>query len=275
MRIFKKIRTGIKHLIVLLKLSRFLDLVETVLILILKLVFRKGIKRKIGDIGKLYVCHDCRNSDMPATWEIDWWKKLTQEIRPGDTIVDVGAYIGIVTIILARKTGITGKVLAFEPHPKNAALFKKNIKLNGVSGQVEFFDIAIGRDSKPLLLVDKGSISHIISSAAPGCTDCLTVKSSSLDEILQNRKIDIVKIDVEGYEANVLYGARNLLRKKESCPRFIWIECHPHLWKELGVNSRDIIVPLEDAGYTIEMPKIEEDKELDNLSYHWVIFASE
>lgn len=272
--IFKKIKAGIKHLFVFLKLSWLWNLLKPAQILILKLVFRKGIKRNIGGIEKIYVCHDCWDSAMPATWEVNWWKKLTQEIRPGDTIVDVGAYIGIFTIILARKTGVTGKVLAFEPHPKSAALFKKNIELNGVSRQVEFFDIAIGQDSKPLLLVDKDSISRIISTAATSCTDCLSVKSSSLDEILQNRKIDIIKIDVEGYEANVLYGARNLLSKKEGHPRFIFIECHPYLWKELGASSKDIVAPLQDAGYTIEMPELKKNKELDNLKHHWVIFAS-
>jgi len=95
-----------------------------------------------------------------------------------------------------------------------------------------------------------------------------------LDEILQDRKIDIIKIDVEGYEAKVLYGAKDLLRRKKDYPRFILIECHPYRWKELGVNSKNIMTLLQDAGYAIEMPELEKNKELDNLEHHWVIFAS-
>lgn len=80
-----------------------MDLVRSAHTLILKLVFRKGIIKNIEGIDKVYVCPECRNSPMPATYEVNWWKKLTQEIRPGDTIVDVGAYIGIFTIILEKK----------------------------------------------------------------------------------------------------------------------------------------------------------------------------
>jgi FkbM family methyltransferase len=274
MQISKKIKAGIKRFFILLKLGWVWNLLKAAQIQIAKLVFRKGIRRKIGDIDRIYLCHDCRDAALPAAWEIDWWKKLTQEIHPGDTIVDVGAYIGVLTVVLARKAGITGRVLAFEPHPKTAALFKQNLKLNGVSGQVEFFDLAIGQDSRSLLLADKGSISRIIPTTAAGSSDCLNVKSGSLDGILGNRKIDIIKIDVEGYEANVLYGAANLLRRKEGSPRFILIECHPHLWKESGVSSKDMVVFLQDAGYAIEMPGLKAGEELDKLDHHWVIFAA-
>lgn len=274
MHIFKKLRSGTKHLLILFGLGWLCNLVKSAQIRLLKLFFRKGITRKIGDIDKVHLCSDCLDSVVPKVWEVGWWKKLTQQIRPQDTIVDVGAYVGVFTIIMAKRTGVTGKVLAFEPNPQSVALLKKNIELNGVSGQVEFFNIAVGKDHDSHTLVNHGDISCIVPSAPPGCTDYLTVKSGTLDEMLQNRKIDIIKIDVEGYEANVLYGARNLLSKKEGNPRFIWIECHPHVWKKLGTSSKDILTPLKEAGYTIEMPKLPENKELEDLNHHWVIFAA-
>jgi FkbM family methyltransferase len=48
-----------------------------------------------------------------------------QEVREGDTIVDVSAYIGVLTIAMAKKIGNTGKVIAFEPNPQSLALLKK------------------------------------------------------------------------------------------------------------------------------------------------------
>jgi len=274
MKVFKKIKSGIKSLFSLLRLGWAWNLLRPAQIRFSKIVFRKGLKRKIGDIDRIYLCHDCWDAGMPASWEIDWWKKLTQQIRPGDTIVDVGAYVGIFTIILAKKTGVTGRVLAFEPNPNSADLFKKNIKLNGVSGQVEFFNLAAGRDSQPLLLADKDSISRIIPAAAMRSGDCLSVKSISLDEMFANRKIDLIKIDVEGYEADVLYGAGRLLKKTQGSPRFILIECHPPLWKELGVGGKEIADFLQDCGYAIEMPRLPEGQDLDSLKHHWVIFAA-
>ncbi len=274
MSIVKKAKSGIRHLLVFFKLDWFFNLFASAVIIILDLFFRKGIRKDMRGIGKVYVCHECWNSATPEMHEIKWWEKLIQETKEGDTIVDVGAFIGIFTIILAKKTGKSGKVLAFEPNPKNAALFNKNVKLNAVSGQVEFFDIAISEETKPLLLTSDGPISHIVAGAMPGYGNCLTVKSRPLDEILQGRKIDIMKIDTEGYEANILRGARDLLKKKEGSPRFILIECHPYEWKALGASSKDITAALQDAGYAIEMPQPPENKKLDDLQCHWVIFAS-
>lgn len=274
MSIVKKAESGIRHLFVFLKLTRLSNLFASAGIIILNFLFRKGIRKDIAGVGKVYVCHECWNSTIPGIHEVKWWEKLIQETKEGDTIVDVGAYVGIFTIILAKKAGKSGKVLAFEPNPKNSALFNKNVKLNGVSGQVEFFDIAISEDTKPLLLASDGPTSHIVAEAMPGYGNCLTVKSRPLDEILQGRKIDIMKIDTEGYEANILRGAKNLLKKKEDSPRFILIECHPYEWKALGASSKDIMAALQDAGYAIESPQPPESKKLDDLQCHWVIFAS-
>lgn len=274
MQIFKEIKSRSKRVFLLLKLGWLWGLLRPTQLKISKLIFRKGIKKSFGDIDRIYLCYDCWDADMPAAWEINWWRRLTQEIRPQDTIVDVGAYIGILTIIMARKAGRSGKVVAFEPNPKSLKLFKKNIKLNEVAEQVEFFDLAVGQDSRELALVGQGSITRVIPAATPGGGSYLSVKSAALDEILGNRKIDLMKIDVEGYEASVLYGAKNLLSKKETSPRFMLIECHPHFWKELGVSSKDISAFLEEAGYLIEMPNLQGNQELDSLKHHWVIFAA-
>ncbi len=268
--LFKRIKLNVKRLMFALRLNWVIDLAKYMPVLISKLILRKGLKKKIGDIGKIYVSFNLRQESLPTQIESDWWARLINEIRPQDTIADVGAYIGIFTVLLAKKTGPNGKVLAFEPNPKSLALLKENVRINGVSQQVEYYNFAIGKGPGQLLLVNEAATSHIVSSDKE--SNCFSVKSSSLDALIGDRKIDLIKIDVEGYENNVIYGARDLLRKKDA-PRFIWIECHPYL-KEAGFNSTEIKAQLEDAGYAIEVPALPPDKELDGLDHHWVMFAS-
>lgn len=274
MSFLEKIASRIRHFPGLRRLNFLWNSARPVYKSILRLFFRKGLPRAIDGLGKIYICHECRTLAIPAPHEIEWWKKIALNIREGDTIVDIGAFIGIFTITMARRAGKTGRVIAFEPNPKNLTLCRKNIILNNVSGQVELLDIAIGNSNGPARLSDEGSASHIVSSAMPGGAGCLTVKSDSLDEILKGRKVDIIKIDTEGYEADVLSGAKDLLRRKDHTPRLIFIECHPYMWKSREINSNDIVTPLQDAGYTIEMPELPDNKRIDDIDHHWAIFAS-
>jgi len=266
----RKIETMVRHL--LSRIRCFTDPAQT---LILKLVFRKGLIRNIPGVGEVYICPECRKSGaVPLSFEAKWWERLVQEIRPGDIIVDVGAYVGVLTVIAAKKAGQKGRVLAFEPNPESAALFKKNIQLNGITGQVEFFNLAIGEKNEPLILADQGSKSQIVPSASSGCAKLFKVHSRSLDEALLDRKNDILKIDTEGCEESVIRGAKNLLRRRDGYPRFIYIECHPLKWDEFGVKSKDIIAILEGAGYAVEIPETPKHVGLDSLRGAWVLFAA-
>lgn len=274
MSFLEKIAIKLRHLPVLCKLNWFWNSVSPIYELALRLAYRKGLLRSMSGVGEIYISHGCRQLRFPAAHELKWWERLMQEVKEGDTIVDVGAYIGVLTIMMAKKIGNTGKVIAFEPNPQSLVLLKKNIKLNEVSGQVEVCGIAISDANKPLMLTNEGAVSYITSSTTINNDDFFAIKSKSLDEIFHNRKIDIVKIDVEGYEANVLSGAKNLLKRKEDCPRFIFIECHPYMWKEFGMSGKTIETQLYESGYIVEMPELPDNNRLDDCKYHWVIFAS-
>ena len=272
MYFLEKAATGIRHLPVLCRINWFWDLVRPVYDLSLKLIFRKGLLRNIDGIGKIYICHECRNLSLfPAEHEVIWWQRLLQEVNTGDTVIDTGAFVGIFTAILAKKVGKDGKVIAFEPVPDNFRLLEKNVKLNEISGQVELFNFAIGKADKRVFLIQKSSASRVSTSIN---ASTLEVKLKSLDEIIGKRSIDIIKIDVEGYEADVLAGANNLLRNVDGSPRFIFIECHPYVWKDFGTNSAEIITFLRQAGYEIEIPKLPGNTKLDVIQHHWAIFAS-
>jgi len=270
----EKIAVRVRHLPMLCKLKWLWNSVRPIYELTLKLFYRKGFLRSINDIGEIYISYECRKLGSPPAHELKWWERLIHEVKEGDTIVDIGAYIGLLTIMMAKKIGNTGKVIAFEPNPHNLALLKKNIKLNEVDEQTEVYDIALSAGNQPLTLTDEGPISHIIASTIPYNAGFFTVKSKSLDEIFHNGEIDILKIDTEGYEVNVFSGAKNLLKRKEGYPRFIFIECHPYMWKEFGVIGKTLETLLQQSGYTLEMPPLPDNNKLDDIKHHWVIFAS-
>ena len=65
-------------------------------------------------------------------------------------------------------------------------------------------------------------------------------------------RLDILKIDVEGYEERVIAGAKGLLEDGHRGPRAIFIEVHPYAWQATGTTSRSLLGMLEDCNYQIQ-----------------------
>src|SRR6185312_8497302 len=68
-----------------------------------------------------------------GTFETAELRFIQERLRPGDVFVDIGANGGIYTVIAAKKVGASGRVLAFEPGPRNLELLKRNLALNGLT----------------------------------------------------------------------------------------------------------------------------------------------
>ncbi len=81
---------------------------------------------------------------------------------------------------------------------------------------------------------------------APGAR---TVPCVSLDDALAHRHVDVLKIDVEGYEVHVLRGARRLLGDPVRRPRAVFVEIHPYAWAGLDVAGSDLLGELGEVGY--------------------------
>lgn len=98
----------------------------------------------------------------------------------------------------------SAQVLAFEPHPGHAAQARTNIALNGYGPRVTFHDAAVGPKAGKAHLSDAGASSSLLCSAGAG----FEVEVLNLFEILAGRRIDILKIDIEGSEVALLDDPR-------------------------------------------------------------------
>jgi FkbM family methyltransferase len=138
--------------------------------------------------------------------ELDFLRARTP---PGGVFVDVGANVGTYAMVLARHVGASGKVIAIEPHPITHARLAFNRAASGFS-QVHLVAAAAGPSDGELMIETDGDnlgASHIVSGDRPG--NAIKVPAMRLQRILGNAgadHIDALKIDVEGFEDQVLTG---------------------------------------------------------------------
>lgn len=138
-----------------------------------------------------------------------------QAVKPGMTVVDVGANVGYYTMLAARELRGSGKVLAFEPASQNVSLLHYNVQLNGFADVVEVYPFALA-DGPRLVVLDMHG-SNGVMSEFPGDLKGLTERSlfrcMALDQLVKLDRCDVLKIDVEGAEGLVVKGAENHLRR--------------------------------------------------------------
>lgn len=132
-------------------------------------------------------------------------------VRPGDTVLDIGANIGMVTVWLSSLVGQKGKVHAFEPNPGLHKMLEKTLEHNGISN-VRMHQVALGSQEGRLELRiphgNRGSASLIRNQNVANC-DIAQVPITRLSEIIKKEGIEsirLIKIDVEGFEGEVLKG---------------------------------------------------------------------
>ena len=140
--------------------------------------------------------------------------------RPNDVVVDVGANVGDWTLAAARVVGAGGRVLAFEPVPHIAESLRKTVRANRLQ-QVKVFELALAEagGSREFSVEREntgGSRLDAMSNDPRRTFDSITVKTARLDEIAAAEKpqrLDLIKIDVEGFEHAVLSGAVETLKR--------------------------------------------------------------
>jgi len=177
-------------------------------------------------------------------------------LKDNSVFVDVGAHYGYYSV-LASKAKKNVEVVSIEPVEENFKILEKNIKLNNVEKST-IYNMAIS---------DKNSIREFnvteASDSAGFYNHPLTkskkkiqVKTRSLDSLLKNKKVDFIKIDVEGHEISVLSGMKKTISDNKKLK--ILIEFNPKILENAGFKPEDLITKIE--GYGFEVYLIDETK---------------
>ncbi len=147
---------------------------------------------------------------------------LDSHLQPGDLFIDVGAHWGIFSLTAATRWPGQIKVLAIEPVPENLAQLKTWIEHNQAGADIEVVAAAAGPTSGRARMLKGTSMAHAVAAPVvagdPGRPGGLEAALVTIDELvdsrphLQGRRV-ILKIDTEGYEPDVIEGARRLLER--------------------------------------------------------------
>jgi FkbM family methyltransferase len=179
-------------------------------------------------------------------------ESLFASAEGAETIVDVGANNGYTALRLASLDGVN-RVIAFEPDATNFEKAKRNIALNGVTEKIELLGIGVGPGDLELNLkigIEGNSGTMKVTASIEGGATASRVKVRKLDDVLAESgiaRVDFIKIDVEGYEFEVLKGAVETLRS--SRPR-LFIEIDDSNLSEQSTSARDLIGFLMGLGYS-------------------------
>jgi FkbM family methyltransferase len=174
----------------------------------------------------------------------------------GSTVYDVGCLDGMYTLFFARAVGPGGAVVAFEPNPKNCAAIRSNVSLNGFEN-VRLQEIGLGAAAAQAELIipdgfpGEGTLDSALQRhyQTHSRTERVTVRIERLDDVVESRRLpppDVIKIDVEGFELQVLEGAMNTLRDRR--PK-LFIELHGLEPAARVRNIRRILDLLKGVGY--------------------------
>jgi FkbM family methyltransferase len=170
-------------------------------------------------------------------------------VRPGMTVLDIGAHKGFYSLLFSRTVGPQGQVLSFEPSRRERSRLKLHLRINSCTN-VRVFDFAIGQtEGQAQLFVVDGTETGLNSLRPPSesvQTHQETVRIRALDAVLAEQhvnRVDFVKIDVEGAELAVFSGATDLLGR---APRpMILAEVSDLRAKQWGHTASDLLALLE------------------------------
>lgn len=185
---------------------------------------------------------------FPAKWyryfESDYEKDnilfIKENCKHDMIAIDVGAHLGLMSIILSQLVGKKGKVISFEPTPQTYSVLKQVIKMNSAEESVFPVNKAVSKENTTIdffLSSDEGSNSNSLVPKNHRDRKPIKISVTSIDLfVVENKisKVDFMKIDAEGSEYDVLLGAEKTIKNYRP---IIILALHPPLIKN---NNHDI-----------------------------------
>jgi FkbM family methyltransferase len=177
-------------------------------------------------------------------------RALASRLRPGSVVVDAGANIGIYSQFFSKCVGPGGAVHSFEPSPENFSRLSKalshfsNVYLN----QMAVSD----KTGESLLYVsDELNVDHRAYAPTDGTRDTIVIRAVALDDYFATgERVDLIKMDIQGYELHALRGAERVIRENRGIT--LLLELWPYGLRQAGVDWKDLVQMLERHNMSIQ-----------------------
>jgi FkbM family methyltransferase len=194
-------------------------------------------------------------SEYDTAFEGPVLEAFREILRPGMTVLDIGANFGLYSVIAGRQVGEAGKVVAFEPS-RVVAVLADHLSLNGLTDRVEVVPLIVTDEVGEAIIWEPedaalASLSRAAAERGGGTQNGLTHQlrsATTIDIFCGTRNLipDILKIDVEGAEGKVLRGARSFLENRRGQ---IILEVHPRTLRDFGDTQESLLAYLRSLGW--------------------------
>lgn len=174
---------------------------------------------------------------------------MNRLIQKGDTVIDVGANIGLLTLPAAQRVGQDGKVIAVEPLPRLTNLLERSLHLNGLSGRVSIQACAAADVRGSARIHVSNILGHSSLLPLEGEVESVEVELCPLDELIAPKQtVSVVKIDAEGYELQVWRGMRRIVSENPSLA--VVVEFGPSHLQRAGVGIQEWLDEFRSPDFT-------------------------
>lgn len=177
-----------------------------------------------------------------------------RRVGPGDVVVDGGAHLGVYALLLAQQVGPSGHVYAFEPHPESRTLLAEAVARNGFRRRVSVRGAALGdAPGHGVLRSSRQCSGHVHACLShPGvrvsrAERLFPVEIVALDDLGFDRRIALIKLDIEGAELLAIRGALGLIRRDR--PAILCEIGDEQSTRVSGESSEHVIQTLARVGY--------------------------
>jgi FkbM family methyltransferase len=219
------------------------------------------LERKVNDYRMLLDLNDkgiSKELTLLASREKEHSLILKNELKSGMAALDIGANIGYYSVMMGKIVGGNGKVYAVEPSVSNYHMLNLNLHLNNMEKVVEAFNLGISSrtGTGKFYLSEKSNwhtfypkvhsndLTESLKDTTPVDVPVITVKDFSAGK----RKIDLIRMDIEGYEVEVLDSIAPMLQNNEFSPKILF-EVHRSRYDDKEHNMKPVLKKIFAAGY--------------------------
>jgi FkbM family methyltransferase len=216
-----------------------------------------GLRLWLAKLIEFHIFHPPQHIGHKILRKIAWWIHRTRwepnndcqvfvsHLREGMTVMDVGANLGLYSLLISRAIGPSGKVYAFEPVPEIFARLKEHIALNNATNVIPV-PIALSDEKGKAKMSVRGGESSLFRRVSD---EFVEVQVERLDDFVEREKIervDAIKIDVEGAELKVIRGADKTIRRDKP---ILMVEIQAATLQAAGTTPEELFENIISYGY--------------------------